>query len=75
MSQVNVNGPDTHPVYKFLKSQLPDVSERGGPDFDLKWNFQKFLVDRDGMPVALFPQQFKKEDIEQSILSLLTPKQ
>lgn len=42
--QVNVNGPDTHPVFEFLKRELP-ASEGGGggsgPGTDLVWNFSE----------------------------------
>jgi glutathione peroxidase len=42
--QVNVNGPEEAPVYKFLKA-----SKGGGILGDsIKWNFGKFLVDKEG---------------------------
>ena len=34
-SSINVNGPDTHPVYQFLKKQCPGI---------IGWNFVKFMV-------------------------------
>jgi glutathione peroxidase len=50
MSKVSVLGDDETPLYRFLtdKSQNPQV---GG---DIKWNFTKFLFDRNGKPVARF---------------------
>lgn len=47
-SKIDVNGPLTHPLYKFLKSSQPGIfgSER------IKWNFSKFLVDRTGRVVS-----------------------
>ncbi|XP_047978877.1 probable glutathione peroxidase 4 [Salvia hispanica] len=42
-SQVKVNGPNAAPVYKFLKA-----SKGGWFGSQIKWNFTKFLVDRDG---------------------------
>jgi len=41
--QVRVNGPDTAPVYKFLKANKP-----GCMGSRIKWNFTKFLVDKEG---------------------------
>lgn len=45
MIQIDVNGPNTHPVYTFLKRELP-VSEGGGggkgPGRDLTWNFSEW---------------------------------
>jgi glutathione peroxidase len=42
-----VNGDDAHPLYKFLKK------EQGGTFFDaIKWNFTKFLVNRQGKVVG-----------------------
>jgi hypothetical protein len=41
--KVDVNGEDAAPIYKFLKS-----SKTGPMGEDIKWNFAKFLVDRQG---------------------------
>jgi glutathione peroxidase len=50
MSKVSVLGPDKTPLYGFLtdKTANPEI---GG---DIKWNFTKFLFDRNGRPVARF---------------------
>jgi len=44
--KINVNGAEAHPLYKFLKAK------KGGTlgDF-IKWNFSKFIVDKNGIPV------------------------
>lgn len=72
--QLEVNGPNTHPVYKFLKSALP-VSEGGGggsaPGRDLTWNFNKFLVDRKGNPIKFFFQTFDRAAIEAAVYAAL----
>jgi len=48
-SKVKVNGSDAHPLWKYLKAQ------KGGSMIDaIKWNFTKFLVDKDGQPVERF---------------------
>ena len=49
MSKVSVKGDDQTPLYKFLTDASTDPQFAG----DIKWNFTKFLVDRDGKVVAL----------------------
>jgi len=49
-SKVDVNGDDRHPLYEFLTSQ---PTQPDGPG-DIKWNFAKFLVDKQGAVVARF---------------------
>jgi glutathione peroxidase len=51
-SKVEVNGNDAHPIFKFLKKSLPGFL--GGR---IKWNFTKFLLDREGDPVKRFGTQ------------------
>ena len=65
-AKIDVNGPDAHPLYKYLKHEKPGVlgSER------IKWNFTKFLVDRGGKVVARFAPMTKPEAIEQQIAAL-----
>ena len=56
-SKINVNGPDAHPLYEYLRSELPGVFSN-----KIKWNFTKFLIDADGKPVKRFcPQQNRKK--------------
>ena len=48
-SKIEVNGEDAHPLYKFLKS------EKGGLLGDaIKWNFTKFLIDKEGSVVERY---------------------
>ncbi|XP_022758181.1 probable glutathione peroxidase 4 isoform X6 [Durio zibethinus] len=47
--KVCVNGPNTEPVYKFLKS-----NKSGFMGTRIKWNFTKFLVDKDGLPLGRY---------------------
>ncbi|XP_065161842.1 glutathione peroxidase-like [Atheta coriaria] len=49
--KINVNGPNAHPLYKFLSSKLPDPKGKGDK---IKWNFTKFIIDADGKPVERF---------------------
>jgi len=55
-SKVEVKGDGVHPVYAFLTSQPAPV---GGP---VRWNFQKYLVDRSGRVVARFDPKVKPDD-------------
>jgi glutathione peroxidase len=52
-AKVNVNGPDAHPLFKFLKSQQSGLLGVLGMD-QIKWNFTKFLIDRKGQPVGRY---------------------
>ena len=61
MDKIEVNGPNTHPIYKYLKQQLPG---------DLKWNFEKFLIDANGIPVRRFDTQVSPLSIEQDLTEL-----
>lgn len=47
MAKVSVKGKDKHPLFVYLTEQSPLKGE-------IKWNFGKFLLDRDGNPVARF---------------------
>ncbi|KAH9610323.1 hypothetical protein KSS87_019313 [Heliosperma pusillum] len=64
--KVDVNGPNTAPVYQFLKSSA------GGFLGDLvKWNFEKFLVDKNGKVVERYPPTTSPIQIEKDIQKLL----
>jgi glutathione peroxidase len=56
-SKISVKGDDQHPLYQYLTKDTPF---RG----DVKWNFQKYLVDRKGNVVAMFPSKVKPTDKE-----------
>lgn len=49
VSQINVNGKDAAPLFKYLKSQKGGFLGDG-----IKWNFTKFLVDKDGKVVVRY---------------------
>jgi glutathione peroxidase len=53
MSKVDVNGEKAAPLYKYLTSKETDPNFAG----DIKWNFEKFIFDRDGHVVARFPSK------------------
>lgn len=62
-SKIDVNGPAAHPLYKFLEQAKPGFlgTER------IKWNFTKFLVDREGRPIKRYAPQNTPESIEDDI--------
>jgi len=49
-AKLDVNGPDAHPLYRFLKEHRPGSLGTGA----VKWNFTKFLVDREGNVVKRY---------------------
>jgi len=57
-SKVDVKGSKQHPLYAVL-TQLPDDGGKAG---NVGWNFEKFLIDRDGRPVRRFRSKVKPED-------------
>ena len=65
--KVDVNGPDAHPLYKFLKSEAPGLLGSEA----IKWNFTKFLVDQNGKVVKRFAPTDTPEKIEKHIRKLL----
>jgi len=65
-SKVNVNGDDAHPLFKYLKSRLD-----GTLGNSIKWNFSKFLVDKNGQPSKRYAPNTSPNDIEKDIVGLL----
>ena len=65
--KIDVNGNDTHPLYEYLKKQATGVL---GSE-SIKWNFTKFLVDRDGKVIDRFAPTTKPEDMVRDIEALL----
>ena len=56
-AKVEVNGPGAHPLFRFLKAAKPGLLGVG----TIKWNFTKFLIDRNGEVVARFAPMTKPE--------------
>jgi glutathione peroxidase len=65
-SKIEVNGENAHPLYKFLKKRLP-----GFLGSKIKWNFTKFLVDKNGKPVKRFAPITKPEKIDKYLEKVL----
>lgn len=64
--KVDVNGENAAPLYKFLKEK-----QGGFLGDSIKWNFTKFLVDKDGQPVDRFAPTTSPTSIEKKIDALL----
>lgn len=65
-AKIEVNGEGEHPLYTYLKKQ-----KGGFLGSKIKWNFTKFLVDRNGSVVARFASTVTPEKIEAQIEKLL----
>jgi glutathione peroxidase len=69
-AKIDVNGDMAHPLYRFLKKQKPGMlGPLGGGA--IRWNFTKFLVDRNGQVVARFASTTKPESLTKDIEKLL----
>ena len=66
-SKIEVNGGGTHPLYKYLKKEAKGLlgSEK------IKWNFTKFLVNRDGEVIKRYGSMDKPDSIKDDILALI----
>jgi glutathione peroxidase len=58
--KVEVNGADRHPLYE----RLVGFADAEGHSGDIRWNFEKFLIGRDGRVVARFSPQTEPESAE-----------
>ncbi len=65
--KIDVNGKNADPIFKFLKKELP-----GTLGSRIKWNFTKFLIDKDGKPVKRFSPATKPEKLKKDIQTLLS---
>ncbi len=60
MAKIDVNGDNAIPLYKYL-------TNLGGQDHPIKWNFTKFLFDRNGTPIGRYESRTKPENIAPDI--------
>ena len=66
-AKINVNGKNEEPLYTYLKSQA-----KGKMGNNIKWNFTKFLVGRDGTVLARFAPTDTPQSIDQHIAEALS---
>lgn len=64
--KVEVNGPSTHPVFKYLKDHSSSALGK-----DIKWNFTKFLVSKDGTTIQRYAPTTKPMALRSKIEQLL----
>ncbi|MBB4006328.1 glutathione peroxidase [Allorhizobium taibaishanense] len=62
-AKVDVNGSDAHPLYKYLTHEVRGILGTEA----IKWNFTKFLIGRDGTPIARYAPITKPEEIADDI--------
>lgn len=87
-SKIEVNGENEHPLYTYLKNQIPSeevyglknkmamkaiekISKTAKMPEDIKWNFTKFLIDKNGIVVKRYNPTFEPIKMEEDILKLL----
>jgi len=66
-AKIDVNGGKAHPLFRYLKRAAPGILGTG----IVKWNFTKFLVDRDGNVVKRYAPKTRPEEIRDDIEQLL----
>ena len=66
-AKIDVKGPAAHPLYGYLTRAKPGLLGSRG----VKWNFTKFLVDREGRPVARYGSSSPPEALKPPIEALL----
>jgi len=65
-AKVDVNGEGAHPIFKYLKSELGGLFGS-----KIKWNFTKFVIDKNGKPVKRFSPMTKPEKMETFLKKIL----
>lgn len=68
--KIEVNGPGAHPLFQYLKEEAPYEGDPG-VGHDIRWNFTKFVVDRDGQVLARYEPMVTPDDFEYIIRTLL----
>ena len=66
-AKIKVNGADAHPLYEYLKQTLPGILGLEA----IKWNFTKFLVGKDGVPIKRYAPADKPESMESDVEAAL----
>ncbi len=66
-AKIKVNGADSHPLYQYLKEERPGILGLEA----IKWNFTKFLVGKDGVPLKRFAPADKPESLEADVEAAL----
>src|SRR5580658_11348944 len=67
MGKIDVNGPQTHPLYAWLKGEKKGILGTQG----IKWNFTKFLIDREGKVASRFAPTATPQSLESAVEALI----
>ena len=67
MGKIDVNGPQAHPLYKWLSAEAPGLLGSKS----IKWNFTKFLVSKDGQVIRRYAPLDKPADLAKDIETAL----
>lgn len=67
MAKIDVNGPQAHPLFTWLKTQAPGILGSEG----IKWNFTKFLINRQGQVVKRYASLDKPASMSADIAAAL----
>lgn len=85
-AKIDVNGENADPLYKFLRAEVPNADEDEASNGlydklanlgfktsgdEIKWNFTKFLIDREGNVISRFAPTYEPEKLENAIEKLL----
>jgi len=81
-SKIEVNGDNTHPIFEFLRSNCPsptglimsnkdDITWQPVTCVDIHWNFEKFLLDKNGKPYKRYTPDVYPNKLEGDIQALL----
>ena len=65
--KIDVNGENAHPIYKYLKGEAPGIMGTEA----IKWNFTKFLVNKDGTVFKRYAPQTEPKELTDDIEKLL----
>lgn len=65
-AKIDVNRKTAHPLFVYLKKELPGALSK-----KIKWNFTKFLISKDGIPLKRYSPTVKPADIEADIVKAL----
>ncbi len=65
-SKIDVNGENEHPLFSYLKKSLPNLLGKS-----IKWNFTKFIINKNGIPVKRYAPIKSPSSMEKAISSLL----
>ena len=65
-SKIEVNGPNAHPLFDYLKSEC-----KGLLGSKIKWNFTKFIIDQQGYPIKRFSPTYLPKSLESHIIKSL----